>query len=148
MVLDRQFATIFSYFLPSHLLYQRETLISCVFHHNSKNLQLGRMGHARILLFRSALVIFVSAVVTTVVTVLKTVIKRCNCSRSKSHFIRYCCVLLETVTRSFVYTIGFFHNGGTLTSSNLDQRSAKFGSADTRCEQLIVVVLFVKIRTL
>ena len=89
----------------------------------------------------SALVIFVSAVVTTVVTVLKTVLKRCNCSRSKSHFIRYCCVLLKTVTRSFVYTIGFFHNGGMLTSSNLDQRSTKFGSADTRCEQLIVVVL-------
>ena len=112
------------------------------------NLQLGRIGHARILLFRSALVIFVSAVVTTIVTVLKTVLKRFNCSRSKSHFIRYFCVLLKTVTKSFVYTIGFFHNGGMLTSSNLDQRSAKFGSADTRCERLIVVVLFNKIRTL
>ena len=77
-----------------------------------------------------------------------TLLKRCNCSRSKSHFTCYCCVLLKTVTRSFVYTIGFFHNGGMLTSSNLDQRSAKFGSADTRCEQLIVVVLFIKIRTL
>ena len=48
---------------------------------------------------------------------IKTELKRCNCSRSKSHFIRYCCVLLKTVTRSFVYTIGFFHNGGMLTSS-------------------------------
>ena len=111
-------------------------------------MQLGRIGHAQILLFRSALVIFVSAVVTTVVTVLKMVLKRFNCSRSQTHFIRYWCVLFKIVNRSFVYTIGIFHNGGMLTSSNLDQRSAKFGSADTRCEQLIVVVLFIKIRTL
>ena len=122
----------------------RDTYFRCISSH--KNLQLGQIGHARILLFHSAPVIFVSAVVTTVVTVLKRYenVMLDNCSRSKSHFIRYCCVLLKTVTRRFVYTIGFFHNGGMLTSSSLDQRSAKFGSADTRSEQLIRVVLFIK----
>ena len=38
-----------------------------------------------------------------------------------------------------------FQNGDMLTSFDLDQRSAKFESYDTRCEQLTRVVLFIKI---
>ena len=45
-------------------LYRCETLISGVFHHNYRNLELGRIGHARILFFRSAPIIIVSASVT------------------------------------------------------------------------------------
>ena len=41
----------------------------------------------------------------------------------------------ETSNRSFVFPIGFFsQNGRMLTSSDLDQRPAKFGSASNSSE--------------
>ena len=53
-------------------------------------------------------------------------------SRGFNHilFVYIAVFCSETSKRSFVFPIGFFsQNGRILTSSDLDQRSAKFGSA-------------------
>ena len=62
-VLDRQFDSMFRIF-DNHTFYFNERHLFQVYFITIGNLQLGRIGHARILLLRSAPMIFVSAIVT------------------------------------------------------------------------------------